>query len=267
MPFFETNGIVFHYLDSGAGLPFVFQHGLGGDTNQTRDIFQPPLPFRLLTLDCREHGETRTLGDPTQLSFNQFADDLLALLDWLKLERVVIGGISMGASVALNLVLRYPQRVQALVLVRPAWLDKPLPENLRIYPRIATLIRQNGIARGRELFQQTQEYQAVLRSYPVSASSLIGQFDRPNAAQCADLLERIPGDAPIRESQCWTAIHVPTLILANDLDPVHPYRYGEVLAQSIPGAVLTRITSKEVDARQHSQDIQQAVERFLGTLS
>jgi pimeloyl-ACP methyl ester carboxylesterase len=63
------------------------------------------------------------------------------------------------------------------------------------------------------------------------------------------------------------SIRVPTLILANDLDPVHPYHYGEVLAQAIPGAILTRITSKEIDARQHSKDIQQAVERFLRALS
>ncbi len=266
MPFFETGGITFHYLDAGSGRPFVFQHGLGGDTLQTRDTFQPPLPFRLLTLDCRGHGETRALGDPSRLSFAQFADDLLALLEGLKLEQVALGGISMGAGVALNFALRYPRRVQALVLVRPAWLNRPLPDNLRLYPRIAALLRQNGAARGSALFQQTPEYQALLRSYPATASSMLGQFDRPSAAENAAVLERLPADAPNRDPSDWTRIRVPTLILANDLDPVHPYSYGEVLTQAIPGALLERITSKAVAARRHSQDVQQAVERFLRTL-
>ncbi len=266
MPYFETNQITFHYLDTGSGLPFVFQHGLGGDTIQARDTFQPPLAFRLLTLDCRGHGETLALGDPAQLSFNRFADDVLAWLDWLGLEQVALGGISMGAGIALNFALRYPRRVRALVLVRPAWLDQPLPENVQVYPRIAALLQQYGAARGRKLFQQTPEYQALLRCCPATAASQARQFDRPYAVESAAVLERIPADAPSRDARQWTSITVPTLSLANDLDPVHPYAYGEALAQAIPGAILKRITSKEIDARRHSQDIQRAVEGFLRAL-
>jgi pimeloyl-ACP methyl ester carboxylesterase len=266
MPFFESNGIRFHYLDAGAGLPFIFQHGLGGDTSQTLGTFQPPLAFRLLTLDSRGHGETYPLGPAQQLSFDQFADDLLAWMDTLKLPQAVVGGISMGAGVALNFGLRYPERVRALVLVRPAWLDVPLPVNMQVYPRIAAWMRQYGVQRGCELFQQTEEYQAVLRAHPAAASSLAKQFARPHALESVELLERLPADAPNRDAQAWAQIHIPTLVLANDLDPVHPFAYGQTLAQAIPGAVLTRITSKEIDANQHARDIQAAVEPFFAGL-
>ena len=37
MPFFYADSITFHYLDGGQGLPFVFQHGLGGDVHQAQD--------------------------------------------------------------------------------------------------------------------------------------------------------------------------------------------------------------------------------------
>ena len=70
MPFFSADSITFHYLDIGQGHPFVFQHGLGGDVHQTQDIFVLPLRFRLLTLDCRGHGETQLIGDPAYLSFD-----------------------------------------------------------------------------------------------------------------------------------------------------------------------------------------------------
>src|SRR3984893_2383710 len=97
MPFFNADSITFHYLDVGQGRPFVFQHGTGGDVHQAQDLLVPPLPFRLLTLDCRGHGETGPIGDPAYLNFASFADDLLTLLDVLHLQQVVVGGISMGA--------------------------------------------------------------------------------------------------------------------------------------------------------------------------
>jgi pimeloyl-ACP methyl ester carboxylesterase len=266
MPFFSADAITFHYLDVGQGLPFVFQHGLGGDTHQTQDTFAPPLPFRLLTLDSRGHGETNPLGDPARLSFSQLADDLLTLLDQLHLERVVVGGISMGAGVALNFALRHPQRVQALVLARPAWLDEPLPAHLRVYPHIADLIRRAGVEQGRAAFEQTHEYQALQRTFPQAAESVLKQFARPHAGEFVDILERLPGDAPNRSQADWANLRVPTLVLAHDGDPIHPWRYGEVLAAAIPGAVLTPITPKGIDAQQHTRDIQQAVGHFLAAL-
>src|SRR5690606_31263385 len=113
-----------------AGAPFVFQHGLGGDTHQILDLYSPPPGVRLITLDSRAHGATEPLGDATMLHFSALADDLVALLDHLGLASAVIGGISMGAGVALNVALRHPQRLQGLILSRPAWLDRPLPPNL-----------------------------------------------------------------------------------------------------------------------------------------
>ncbi len=45
----------------------------------------------------------------------------------------MVGGISLGAAVAVNVALRHPGRVLGLVLVRPAWIDRPLPENVALY--------------------------------------------------------------------------------------------------------------------------------------
>ena len=126
MPHFQRDGIAFHYRDTGQGVPFVFQHGLGGDAAQTFGLFAPPPGYRLITLECRGHGDTRPLGDPDKLSLGVFVDDLCALLEHLALPQVVVGGISMGAAVALMLTLRRPERVRGLVLSRPAWLDEPL---------------------------------------------------------------------------------------------------------------------------------------------
>lgn len=161
MPIFRRDGVDFNYLDQGWGTPFVFQHGLGGDVEQASAAFAPPEGVRLVSLDCRGHGASRPLGDPDKLSFGAFAEDVIALMDHLDIHHAVVGGISMGAGVALNLARRFPERVAGLVLSRPAWLDSPLPDNLRAYPVMARLIRTHGIHRGRELFLETEEYAAA----------------------------------------------------------------------------------------------------------
>ena len=41
MPFFDHDDVQFHYREAGRGLPFVFQHGLGGDINQPFGLYRP----------------------------------------------------------------------------------------------------------------------------------------------------------------------------------------------------------------------------------
>ena len=177
MPHFLHDGITFHYRESGQGVPFVFQHGLGGDANQTFGLFAPPPGYRLITMECRGHGETLPLGDPDKISLGVFVDDLCALLDHLALPQVVIGGISMGAAIALILTLRFPARVRGLILSRPAWLDQPMPPNSALYPVIAQLIREYGARSG--------------------AFHAIGRIpcDRPHCARCCSFAAR-PVHAP-----------------------------------------------------------------------
>jgi pimeloyl-ACP methyl ester carboxylesterase len=124
MPFFEANGITFHFADDNNDrLPFVFQHGLGADISQPMSFFGEDRPFRLISMDCRGHGKTVPLGDPQFLRFNSLTDDITNLLDYLNLSKVVIGGISMGAGVALNFAVRHPERTRALILSRASWLS------------------------------------------------------------------------------------------------------------------------------------------------
>src|SRR6266511_4006951 len=110
MPFFDYDGIHFHYREAGSGIPFVFQHGLGADVSQTFELFKPPAGLRLLTFDCRGHGETRPLGPEEKISIETFTEDLRAFLDHLKIDRAIIGGISMGAAIALRFALEHPRR-------------------------------------------------------------------------------------------------------------------------------------------------------------
>ncbi len=262
---FEHDGICFHFEEAGSGVPFFFQHGLGGDVSQPFSFFQPPPGFRLISFDCRAHGQSHPVGPLEKIGLATFADDLLALLDHLKIAKAVVGGISMGAAVALNFTLRYPDRVLGLVLSRPAWLDAPNPWNVAMFSLITKLIRQHGAKRGLEFFRQSPEYQEALQRWPDVAQSLAEQFEDPEVEQTAFKFERIIRDTPSRDKRSWATIKAPTLVLANRLDPIHPFEYGELLAHAIPRAELREITAKTTSLEIHTADVQRCLEEFLTT--
>ena len=192
-----------------------------------------------------------------------FADDLLALMDHLQIEKAIVGGVSMGAAVALNFALRYPQRLLGLVLHHPAWLDGPRRDNVAVFAAIASLLRQHGAEKGLALFQQSEIYQRALVHSPADAVSLAGQFLHPQAEETAVRLERIPLDSPSADRRQWRAIAVPTLVMANDHDAIHPLEFGVTLAREIPGAEFKEVTAKAVNANLHQQEAQRFLEDFL----
>lgn len=264
MPYIVHDGLRFNYSDRGSGTPFVFQHGLGADLTQPLSLVNPG-NFRLVSFDCRAHGSTTPVGPIEKIGLAPFAEDLRAVLDHLKIQRAIVGGISMGAAVALNFALRFPERVLGLVISRPAWLDAPNPWNVKMFTLITKLIAAHGAIKGQQHFKETLEYQEAFREWPDVAMSLAAQFERPGIEDTAFKLERIIHDTPSLDRRDWSKIKVPTLVLGNKHDPIHPYEYAVQTADLIPGAILCEITSKSISLEKHNADTQQAIGEFLKT--
>jgi 3-oxoadipate enol-lactonase len=96
--------------------PLVLLHGLavhGGMWLGLRDALEPH--FDLVVPDLRGHGLTGT--PPGAWSIDDYADDVIALLDSLGLKKVHVAGYSMGGFVALSLAIRHPKRVERLGLL------------------------------------------------------------------------------------------------------------------------------------------------------
>jgi pimeloyl-ACP methyl ester carboxylesterase len=266
MPFVESGGIRFHYVLSGSrGSLVAFQHGLGGDVSQPQDILNSA-DLRVLSFDCRGHGLTKPLGPHEQFAFTAFADDLRAILDAVQADRVIVGGISMGAGVALNFTLRYPTRVRALILSRPAWLDAPCPANLQIFRTLSGWLNEKGPERARELLLADPEFRRIQTVSHDNASSILRQLERPNLEGTIATLARLPADTPCPEPEAWRSIAVPTLVLVNELDALHPVEYGQRIAVGIPGARLVEIAPKEKDPLQHAREAREAIQAFIAEL-
>lgn len=250
--------------DGGQGLPVLFQHGLGGDEAQVAQTFPPGGDFQRVTVECRGHGAS-SLGSVRPFSLRMFAEDVLAAASERGFDRFVVGGISMGAALALHLAHRHPERVAGLVLVRPAWIFAAAPDNLEPIRAVAALLRSHPIDEARALFAGSEIGRRIKTDAPDNFASLLGYFDRPDAVAFADVLADIAADGPDVSQAAAAALAIPTLIIGNQQDAIHPLSHAQVLADTIPGASFVEVTPKAADKLRHFAEVQDAITRFLAS--
>jgi len=97
------------------GIPVLFIHGFPFSRQMWRyQVDALKQDYHVITYDVRGHGGSDT-GDG-QYSVEMFVDDLIAVLDHLKLRSVVAVGLSMGGYIVLRAIERHPERFRAIVL-------------------------------------------------------------------------------------------------------------------------------------------------------
>ena len=249
--------------DVGAGPAVVFQHGLGGDAGQAAGAFPDDGGWRRITVECRGHGGS-TLGSVRPFGFGMFADDVLAATEAAGIGRFAAGGISMGAAIALRLAVRHPRRVGALLLVRPAWGFDPAPPNLAPVAEAARLLLGGTPGEARAAFAGSESAARLARAAPDNLASLLGYFERPDAAGFAEVISGIAADGPGVSADEAAAVAVPTLVIGNAVDAVHPLALARSLAAAIPGAGFVEVTAKAEDPARHAGEVRAAIGRFLG---
>lgn len=263
MPFFQHDGIRFHYDTAGQGPAVVFCHGLGGDSRQPMGLFHPVAGHTFVFWDCRGHGRTEPLGPDGKFTFATFASDLAALLDHLKINRCVLAGISMGAGVAIRFATQWPHRVERLFLIRPAWLIEPNPPNLAIFPKIAEWLERLDPALALEQLRRDDDYKAIAAISSDVADSLCRQIFQPNAAQHCIRLRRMPASAPIKSWHDLGAAQCPALVIGTDRDPVHPIDFARKWAAKLPQADFFCAISKAEDAARHAHQVNRCLAQLL----
>ncbi len=240
----------------------IFQHGLCGDARQPADVFPVAFADRRLTLECRGHGGSEA-GDPAAFSIATFADDLAALIEAKAIGPCIVGGISMGAAIALRLAVTRPDLVRALVLARPAWVTDAAPPNMAPNLLVGDLLAQHPAAEARDMFERTDIVARLTAEAPDNLASLRGFFDRAPQTVTAELLRRISADGPGVDRDQVSGIAMPTLVIGHGRDAVHPLAHAEALAELIPGAWLDIIPPKADDPDGYRAGFRAALDQFL----
>ena len=216
----------------GHGPAFVWAHGL--TSSRAHEDRLPLLRWDTLTAGGRQvvrydaagHGETGGPADPSAYEWPRLAADLFGLLDELGLDRVDVGGASMGCATTLHAAVHSPERFNRLVLAIPptAW-DTRAAQGEQ-YRASADYVEREGKA----------AWLAVAAEGPRPAIFA----DLPPAPMAADVPEELlpsvlrgaaASDLPPPEA--IAALEHPALVLAWAGDPGHPestaHRLGELL--------------------------------------
>lgn len=262
MPYVPTRDIITYYEEVGSGEPLVLIRGLGSDL-QAWALQAPELAkhFRVITYDNRGAGRTGAPDKPYSIA--GMADDLAALLSELKVEKASVLGYSMGGMIAQEFALKYPQRLDKLILLgTSARLDgysKAIVQNF-INVRRSNLSREQVVREqapfvySAELLDDTDRYERAIQA---NVANPYSQQDHAFIRQAQALLAF---DASARVS----GIKAPALVMTNKEDTLVPPRNGEALAKAIPGAKLVSLDAGHAGVIEFPHEHNAAILEFLG---
>ena len=225
----KIGGLELAWEETGAGTPVVLLHAFplhrGMWAAQRADFSKR---CRVITPDFRGFGESQ--GSEEDSTMDLMAEDVRGLLDALKLERVVLGGLSMGGYVSFAFYRRYPERVAALILADTRATADNADGRKQRHELAAAAERQGSEVVAEQMLTRllapatpdrrpdivTQVREMILSNQPAAlARALRGMAARPDSTPT------------LRNIKC------PTLVLVGEEDILTPPADAEALARAI----------------------------------
>ena len=134
-----VNGLKMYYEIHGSGEPVVLLHGafmaITDDFHWTEWIGELSKTRKVIAVEMQGHG--RTADIKRDFSYDYLADDVAALLDYLKIPSADVIGYSLGGGVALNCSIRHPDKVRKVVSISAVFRqDGWAKEALDVFPQL-----------------------------------------------------------------------------------------------------------------------------------
>jgi pimeloyl-ACP methyl ester carboxylesterase len=193
---------------------------------------------RVVTIDLLGHGRSDRPLEPACYSTTLFAEQVVALLDHLRVDEAVILGTSLGANTALEVCHLAPARVRGLVVEMPV-LDHALIACLVAFgPLMIALAVAQPVARLWSLAAHAIP-RRVLPFYGDIALDTVRQDPGPSSAVLQGLFFGRTAPSPADRH----AMLAPTLVLGHRRDPLHPLTDAGALADEMPNARLLEANS------------------------
>ena len=221
--------------DEGQGEVILLGHGMWCAGH----MFDPMVEefsatHRVITPDLRAHGRS---GVPrSSWSVADVAEDYVRILDALRIDRVILGGYSMGGMAAVHFALNHPERLSALILMSTSASSEPWVRRREI-DALAATVRLTGAPHWLA-FQAA--YGVFTPSFRRSALEVVEKWtDQVEAMSRRALIQALHAvsNRPSLEDRLGE-IATPTLVLAGQRDWHLSSRHSVVMSEKIPGAEL-----------------------------
>jgi pimeloyl-ACP methyl ester carboxylesterase len=226
-----------------------------------RTMFAPQLEglsdeFRVIAFDQR--ARTKRWRGPYDL--DDLADDALQLLDGLEIDKVVLGGMSMGGFMALRFALRHPKRLAGLILI-DTMAEAPISPHEELF---------HGLKDGGPLSEEIVEWHA-----DIVFGETTKRDDPELVEHWKDRWRALEGASVYWESNSWLrredvsnrldAIAVPSLVVHGEEDALLPMSSAEETAERLPNGSLARIQRAGHTSNCERPDlVNRAIRSFLG---
>jgi pimeloyl-ACP methyl ester carboxylesterase len=257
----EIGGRSLGYLEAGRGEPLVLLHAFPLSADMWRpQLAAVPAGWRLIAPDLRGFGPSAHPAPPAA-SIDDYASDVVDLLDALKIREAVIGGLSMGGYVTFALLRLAPSYFRGLVLAdTKTQADSDAARLDRA--RMQRLVDERGPAAIADEMLPKLLSETARSNHPQVAADVRRTIEAtdPGAikAALAALMAR-PDSASL-----LGGVHRPTLILVGEQDTITPESDAEAMRARMPGATLVRIPSAgHLSNLERPVDFNNALHRFL----
>jgi aminoacrylate hydrolase len=234
MPKANIGNAEIYYEDHGSGEPLLLVSGLGG----AAAYWKPNLPalaakYRVIVHDHRGAGQSA--HSKIRYSVEQMTDDLLRLMDHLKIERAHLVGHSTGGAIGQTLAITRPERLKKLVLFA-TWTkaDKFFRQLFAARRALLMQVGKEAYVRAGTLFLYPPWWiKANEKLVEERESQAIAAFPPPEV-----VASRIDAIVAFDRTAQLERVQAPTLVLCAKDDFITPAYFSEELAQKIPGAKL-----------------------------
>lgn len=233
MPRATINGFQMHYADVGPHdtEPIVFIHGFPLDRSQwDQQLIFFPGRARCIAPDLRGHGPSAFDGPRT---IDMLADDVLALLDALRVPRATVCGLSMGGYITFALWRKAPGRFRRMVLVdTKATADSPEAREGR--RALAAAVLERGASHAADV--QLPKLVAASHVNSPVGRKVRAIIERTTPRSISETLQALADRSD--STATLATIHVPTLVVVGALDALTPPADAMFMRDRIPDARL-----------------------------
>lgn len=219
-----------HYLERGSGQPLILLHGNGEDGSyfvHQVDCFAAH--YRVIALDTRGHGQSPRGSKP--FTIKQFAEDLKDFMDEMGMDKAILLGFSDGGNIALTFALKYPERVDQLIL-----------NGANLYP--------SGV-------KPRYQWPIVIGYYIARCFAKQSEQARHNA----ELLGLMVNEPHIEPSEL-ARLTMPVLVIAGSNDMIKA-SHTKLIYNSLPNAKLSIIEGDHFVANKNPEAFNASVAAFI----